>query len=462
VEEQLIEKFDVVVVGAGTGGCMTAKTVAEAGFEVGMIDLKNKDDIGEKVCGNAIGMHHFDNLGIEYPSGKEFKRKIEGGKLYSPDNKTALHIKGAGLPGFIVDRRLFGQRLLKSAVDAGLTLFNSVKALEPITQKSFVTGILARNLKTKRKFRLCSKVTVDASGVSATLRRNLLPEFGIETDMNREDFVVCYREIRELKEEVTAPNFIELYFNQNIAPRGYYWIFPEEEKRVNVGLGVGLFGEFPNPKKQLYEAVLSRSLFEKSVVLKGGGGQVPTRNPLSCMTGNGILIVGDAAYQVNPIHGGGIGPSMLGGAIAGETIIKALERGDISRESLWDYNVKYMQRYGTKQASLDVFRLFLQGLSNDDLNCGMKYRLITEEDILRAAMEGKVQLNITEKTQRILRGLRKLTFLNDLRKVVNLMKKIKAQYKNYPASPKYFEKWDIETKDIVKSVKITFKGTKGT
>ena len=41
-----MKRFDVIVVGAGTGGCVAAKTVAEAGLEVCLIDRKGKEDIG--------------------------------------------------------------------------------------------------------------------------------------------------------------------------------------------------------------------------------------------------------------------------------------------------------------------------------------------------------------------------------------------------------------------------------
>ena len=44
-----MKKFDVIVVGAGTGGCSAAKTVAEAGLRVCMIDRKSKQKIGDKV-----------------------------------------------------------------------------------------------------------------------------------------------------------------------------------------------------------------------------------------------------------------------------------------------------------------------------------------------------------------------------------------------------------------------------
>jgi digeranylgeranylglycerophospholipid reductase len=445
----LLKKFDVVVVGAGTGGCLAAKTVAEAGFNVCLIDRKRESDIGDKVCGDAIGKHHFDNLGLEYPTGKELERKIIGVKIYSPDMKTAIDVKGEDLHGYLVNRHLFGQRLLKKAIKAGATFLESTQAVEPIIKNNFVNGVSARNMETENKVLVFGQVTVDASGFSAVLQKKLPPETGVDANASREDVVICYREIREVKEQISEPDFCEIYVNQKFSPGGYFWIFPEGGTKVNVGLGVAMSKGFPNPKNQLYENVLSRPFFSGSSILSGGGGHVPTRRPINCMVGNGILIVGDAACQVNPIHGGGMGPSMMAGTIAGETIIKALETGNVGRENMWSYNVRYMQSYGAKQAGLDVFRLLLQQLNDEDINYGMRYRLITEDDLLQTSMGEDTQLNITEKTRRIFRGIGKISLLKRLRAAVRLMKKMKMLYQNYPISPEGFDEWKKKTQDLI-------------
>ena len=260
---------------------------------------------------------------------------------------------------------------------------------------------------------------------------------------------LCYREIREVKEQIAEPDLCEIYLNQKLSPGGYSWIFPESGTKVNVGLGVAMSKGFPNPKNQLYNNVLSMPFFEGSSILSGGGGHVPTRRPIDCMVGNGILIVGDAACQVNPIHGGGMGPSMMGGIIAGETITEALETRNVGQEKLWSYNVRYMQSYGAKQAGLEIFRLFLQQSSNEDMNYGMKYRLITEDDLLKTTMGEDARLNITEKTRRIFRGFGKLSLLKRLRATANLMKKTKTLYQNYPVSPEGFDEWKKTTQDLI-------------
>jgi geranylgeranyl reductase family protein len=450
VERNHLKKFDVIVVGAGTAGCMTAKTAAKAGLKVGIIDRKSKERIGEKICGDAIGKHHFDTLGLKHPSGDELESRIAGVKIYSPDMETVFQIESEELYGFIVNRLHFGQRLLRLAVNAGATLLDSTQAVEPILKDNYVVGVSARDIKTETKTQLQSKVVIDASGFLAVLRKKLPPQIGVDTEVSNEDVEACYREIRQLNGSATSPDFCEIYLDLNIAPGGYYWLFPEGKTKVNVGLGVCMRKGFPKPKNPLYSNVLSKPLFEGSSLITGGAWYVPTRRPLDCMVGNGIIMVGDSACQVNPIHGGGIGPSMMGGMLAGETVVEALEKGDVTREDLWQYNVKYLQSYGVKQAGLDIFRLFLlEGINNDEINYGMKYQLITEEDVLKTSKGEDVHLNVTETARRALKGLGKLSMLKRLRNMAKLMREIKALYRNYPDSPKDFEEWKKKTHDLI-------------
>lgn len=451
-----MEKFDVIVVGAGTAGCMTAKTLAAAGLKVCLTERKKSDAIGEKICGDAIGHHHFVELGLREPTGKEVERKIEGIRVFSPDNETVFEVKGEKLHGYLLNRRLFGQRLLKEALDEGALLLELTQALEPIIEKGFVKGVVAKNLKTNEKMKLLCQVVVDASGFSAIIRRKLPLEMGIDINVENEDVEACYREIRRLKEQIDNPNFCNIYLNQQKTPGGYAWIFPKAENTVNVGLGVSMQKNFPNPKTQLYKHFISMPLFKDSEIVNGGAWYDPTRRPLDCMVGNGVAIVGDAACQVNPIHGGGMGPSMIGGLAAGKTIIEALEKGDVSRKGLWAYNVRYMRSYGIKQAGLDVFRAFLQATSDEDLNYGMKYELITEEDLLKASQGEDVRLNITDATSRVFKGLRKLSFLMKLREAANMMKKVKAWYNVYPATPEGFEEWKKGADELFSAVKSKF------
>jgi geranylgeranyl reductase family protein len=448
-------KYDLIVVGAGTAGCLAAKTAAEAGLEVCLIERKSRKEIGEKVCGDALGEHHLKALGLNPPQHGELERRIEGVKIYSPDLETVFTVKHEDFSGYLLNRRLFGRWLLKLALDEGATLYDSTQCLEPIFEKGYVVGVSAKNVKTGEKLRFDGKTVVDASGFLAVIRRKLPKEMGIENEISNEDVEACYREIRQLKQESSEDkNYCEIYLNQKVTPGGYTWIFYKGGAKVNAGLGVCMRGKFPNPKKQFYKHILTKPLFEGSLLLHGGAWYDPTRRPLDNMVGNGVIITGDAACLVNPIHGGGIGPSMLSGYLAGKTIEEALEKGDVSQEALWAYNVRYMKDYGTKQAGLDVFRLLLLTCKDEDLNYGMKYQLLTEEDVLKAGLGEDFSLKITETAKRVFRGLRRISFLNKLRVTVNTMNKVKAHYKGYPKNPREFERWRLRTEALFKEARL--------
>jgi digeranylgeranylglycerophospholipid reductase len=444
--------YECIVVGAGTGGTTAARTLAMKGYKVLLIDRKKKETVGDKVCGDAIGKHHFDTLnaliGLRYPTKDECEANIDGIDVISPDKETVLKIKGEGVKGYMINRIKFGQRLLDATIDTGVEFLDNTSVISPIYEGDFITGVLTRSLGSGEKKEIRGQVVIDASGVTAVVRRKLRNS-KVERNVQNEDIIVCFREIRDLAQEVDDPNFCKIYLTQSIAPGGYVWVFPEGATRVNVGLGVQNVPNNPHPRQQLYESVLSDSLFEGSKVVHKGGGIVPTRRPIWSQVANGLLIVGDAACQVNPIHGGGIGPSMMGGYLAATTVDHALEKGDLSESGLWEYNVNYMKGYGAKQVGLDLFRLFLQQTPDDDLNYGMKHRLLKEEDILSASLGEDLVLNLTEKVKRLFSGIGKLRLLNRLRKISTKMKEIKGLFQDYP-SPEQFEAWKSEVENIYK------------
>jgi digeranylgeranylglycerophospholipid reductase len=452
-----LEKFDVIVIGAGTAGCLAAKTLAEACLSVGIVERKRAEEVGEKICGDALGEHHLKTLGLEKPQGGELEKRIDGIKIYSPSLETAFTIEHEDFVGYLLNRRLFGQWLLKKAVDRGAALFDSTQCLNPLVEKNFVTGVSAKDLKTGRTVDLRSKVVVDASGFMAVVRRKLPGRMGIDNEVANEDVEACYREIRQLRQEGEDTKYCEIYLNQNVTPGGYTWIFHKNGAKVNAGLGVCMKGKFPNPKTQFYKHVLAKPLFEGSLLLDGGAWYDPTRRPLDNMVGNGVAISGDAACLVNPIHGGGIGPSMLSGHLIGKTIVDALEKGEASQELLWPYNCRYMETYGTKQAGLDVFRRLLIASRDEELDYGMKYALLTEGDVLRAGLGEDFHLKMTDTVKRVFKGLKKMRFLNKLRLTVNMMKQVRDHYKSYPETVEGFPKWQVKVETLFKQAKSKLK-----
>jgi geranylgeranyl reductase family protein len=445
-----MEKYDAIVVGAGTAGCLAAKTIAEKGLKVAIVEKKPKEEIGKKICGDALGEHHLTFLGLEKPNGGELETKIDGMKIFSPDENTVFTVADKDFKGYILNRHLFGQWLLKKATDTGAQLKENMNLRSPIIEKGTVVGITAKNMKTGDVAELRSKVVVDATGYFGMVRKQLPAEIGIDRTIDNEDVEACYREIRQLKQNTENTRYCEIYLNQKASPGGYIWIFPYGGARVNVGIGAIMRKTgYPNPKEQLYKTAFNKPMFNDSVVETGGAWFDPVRRPLDNMVGNGVALVGDAASLVNPIHGGGIGPSMLSGHFAGLQIVEALSKGEPTKEALWGYNKKYIDTYGKKQGALDIFKLFLLSCSDEDLNYGMNQKLMTEDDVLKAGMGDDFKLNITETAKRVFRGIRKVGFLNKLHTTVSMMKELGAHYNTYPDTPVGFEEWQTKTISII-------------
>jgi hypothetical protein len=134
-------------------------------------------------------------------------------------------------------------------------------------------------------------------------------------------------------------------------------------------------------------------------------------------------------------------------------IAETLEKGNVAQKALWPYNRKYMESYGKKQASLDIFRMLLITSNDADLNYGMNCKLLTEDDVLKAGMGDDFHLNITETAKRVFRGLKRVRFLNKLRLTVSMMRQVKAHYDTYPDTPENFEEWRLETVKLIEQAK---------
>ncbi len=449
------KSFDVIIVGAGTGGTTAARFLAQKGIDVCLIDRKEKAKIGDKICGDAVGTDIFNFLTIKPPKDAELSCHIKGAKLYSPNREKCITINDPKQAGYIVNRLAFGQRLLNEALDAGVKKFlDNTMALELIYHDYAVTGLKVR-LKNGEKIDLSSKLVIDAGGFNSPLRKQVKNAL-VEKEIADEDVILCYREIisyLDHAQTVMDPEYITIILDQEKAPGGYIWYFPRNQFSVNLGLGV--YMNYGGKVKELYQSNVFRE-FIKSDQIKinsTGGGAVSVRRPLWSCIDNGIMFVGDTACHVNPLHGGGIDPSMRAGYFASLTAIDALEKGDYSSKLLWDYNYKIMTTFGAEFASLDLLRIALQKLSNTSLNFGLSKDLLTGTDIIQIASSGRVQLKLIDLAFKAFKGITKPKLLLDLNYLRIQMNEIFKHYKNFPKKVEDFENWKIKTIQIYDKIK---------
>jgi len=430
-------RYDLIVVGAGSGGALAAKTAAKLGLKVCLLERKKAAEVGDKVCGDAVEKKDFDALHLSLPKGEELENNIKASNLYSPDQRMVRSLSETGSAGYIINRLKFGQRLLNEARDTGLDFYDEIMVLNPLFSQKTVVGVEAKDLKTGETKQFEGKVVIDASGFHSPLRKAMKSPY-IETEIDPGDYIICYREILQVGGFDYDPHCIHIFISQQRAPGGYLWLFPESEGHVNLGVGV-----YADPKykvKEYYTRECLPMVREPIETIHQGGGVVPVRRPLWSLVESGIMFVGDAACQVNPLHGGGIGSSMRAGIYAAETAAKAIEQSDCSIDGLWAYNKRYAQDQGGDFASLDLLRIALQRFTDAELNFGLHRGLLSNQDIMDIASGRVVRPELFDLIGRAIRGIAKPDLLLNLNFINNQINRMKTLYKAYPDRPQ-FEPW---------------------
>lgn len=450
-------KYDAVVVGAGVAGLYSSLILASKGFRVALVESKPASRIGDKTCGDAIGVHHFEHIGLKPPD-SVVDHVYKGVRIYSPSERYEITVPGEGVS---VNRVKLGQWLLRQALDKGVELLDQHTVLGVTVKDNTVKSITVKKVG-GGTVELEASGFIDASGAKPALRSRLPEAWPISEKPYTTDFNIAYREVVEYDGSVNEADrdYAVIYLNTVVAPGGYWWLFPKsgDGRVVNVGLGV-IWNGLHNPRHN-YDKYLKPRFPGR--VIHAGGGIVPTRRPLPTMVWRNVGVVGDAAYTVNPVHGGGIGSSLEAADIVARHMGDALERGVVDEESMWGANIEYMKAYGAKQAGLDVLRMYMQRLSNDDFEWIMANRLVDGSSVYDMGVKGELGERIAYTVLTVLKALSRPSLLNQLRTVRSYMKKAVELYLDkYPSKPAELPGWMRSVEDFFEEYRRTIGFEKG-
>jgi digeranylgeranylglycerophospholipid reductase len=323
-------EYDVVVVGAGPAGSMTAKWATKSGARVLMIE--KRQEIGSPVrCGEGISRGWLDSVGIRLDA-KSVAWQVKGAKIVAPNGKSFyLSEKMAGNEvGLVLDRVFFDKLLAKDAVKAGSDLMLKTSAVGLIKKDGKVAGVKIKSFGETEDIK-CGCV-VGADGFESQVGRWA----GINTSLAPRDITSCFQyRLTNIDQEYDYCEFIL----GSKAPGGYIWRFPKDKDTANVGLGIQLT-KLKDPaevKKYLDKYIQGDPRLRKGRPLEMVSGAVSICAPIDKTIGNGILLVGDSARQIDPITGGGISNSCRAAKVAGEVLGKATKERDFSERSLQRY-----------------------------------------------------------------------------------------------------------------------------
>jgi digeranylgeranylglycerophospholipid reductase len=323
-------EYDIVVVGAGPAGSMTAKWAAKGGARVLMVE--KRQEIGSPVrCGEGISRSWLDSVGIKLDA-KSVAREVKGAKIVAPNGSSFyLSEKMAGNEvGIVLERVFFDKLLARDAVKAGADLMLKTSAVKLLKTGDKVTGVTIKSWGETKDIK-CGCV-VGADGYESQVGRWA----GINTNLAPRDITSCFQyRLTNINHEADYCEFVL----GSKAPGGYIWIFPKNEDTANVGIGMQLtkLKDPADVKKYLDKYIQNDPRLKKGRPLELVSGAVSICAPIDKTTGSGILLVGDAARQIDPITGGGISNSCKAAKVAGEVLARATREKDFSERSLQRY-----------------------------------------------------------------------------------------------------------------------------
>ncbi|HYC26984.1 MAG TPA: NAD(P)/FAD-dependent oxidoreductase, partial [Nitrososphaerales archaeon] len=433
-----------------------------------IVDRNTEDQPGKKTnngwtCGDATSKRSLDflaeHIGVRYGA-PELEHPVSGVYVYSPDRKSKVLFEGEG---YLFNRKLAPRRQVNDAKKYGVEFMYGATAERLTSDGSRITGVSGRK-SDGSSFTISARMVIDATGSSSTLRRFMPISSMIEKEIDPDDVVGTGRYILDFDpaKDDTAffdPAYCIIHLDQFIAPAGYAWVFPKGKAKVNIGLGVSKSGlDRRNRRFKLndnLQTLIDKYLADNPVIKNWrqpsddansgntkGNWQVPVRRHNDCMVANGFAVVGDSAWMPRPIDAGGISPSIYGGTILGKVVAEALEAGDTSEAGLWKYNVEYMNTHGYPMASFEVLRRYLQTVTNDQINYGMKH-FLSEEDVTAITERKHPEFNRARFMNPAMwfRVLGQLSLARGLRYTVEKSASLVDINLAYPETPKGFTEW---------------------
>ncbi len=409
--------YDVVIVGCGMAGAVAGLTALKKDMNVCIVEKKEREFIGRKICGEMTPKTIVEWLKSEFNLSIDCY-SLKGLEICSSSGHTSRITE----PTCMIDRWQVGQTMLKKLLDKGADVYHE-------TVKNPVLESSVRGVQTEDSA-FYSTVTIDCSGVSSVLRRKLIPEPQL--------LGLAYKENLILKEPVEM-EYALLLLDKHILPSGYMWCFPKSKNELNVGVG-GLEQTGTSLEQNLEKAIETLGIEPKIEKREFPGfGLVPLGRPLPSMVYPGLLVCGDAASHVNPLTGGGIAPAVTAGYLAAGTAAEAVENNDVSTKGMWKYNYDFARGYGKKHAVLVAARDFLVSLSDEELDYFLE-NVLTDDDLYQL-MIGKTPFQEEEILRIFLDNWRHPKLLYKMYRAFTLMRKIGNHYGQYPRGPEDFSVW---------------------
>ena len=381
--------YDVVVVGAGPSGSSCAYWLAEAGWDVVVVEKKIFPR--EKTCGDGLtprAVRQLADMGLE--DALAGSHRYTGLRAFGFGNSIEMQWpEHPHFPayGYTITRHDLDGLVATRAADAGATLLQGTEVVGVVADDTVapsplpaLTGVQVQEKGAASTHTIQARYVVVADGSNSrigrllgTSRRRDLP-LGMalrgyySSERHDDPFIESHLDIRDTE--------------GNVVP-GYGWIFPMGDGRVNVGVGL-------LSTEQRWKGVNTSTLMDTFVdyapkswglspetsLGPPTGGKLPMGLSVGPRVGHNVLVAGDAGGAINPFNGEGIAYGYETGRLAAAALGHALTGA--GPRALDEYDRELTAAYGPYYK---VARAFVHLISHPDamrvcVNIGMRSDLL--------------------------------------------------------------------------------------
>lgn len=353
-----LEKFDVVVVGAGPAGISAALTAAKGGLKVLLVE--RGDHPGSKnVMGGVLYRHTTEAVVPEFWKEAPLERPVVEQRIWVLTDDSAIKIGYMNerfgqepYNAFTVLRAKFDGWFAGKAKEAGALLINETTIEDLIFEDGAVKGVVPG----REDGPIPADVVILADGVNSILARKA----GLRTgDIRPEKVALGVKEVIFLPKEKIEDRFnlengrgatIELAGSLTKGMDGIGFLYTNKDS-ISIGIGA-LISDFAATGIRPYD-LLDEMKKHPAVrpLIQGGEAKEYSAHllpeggyrELPRLYGNGVMLVGDAAGLFNALHREGSNLATTSGVLAAQTAIEAKRRGDFSAATLSLYEKKMQE-----------------------------------------------------------------------------------------------------------------------
>lgn len=440
----VVEAADVVVVGGGTAGLQAALQLAKTGRSVVVLERRAEGKSGARWC-NGTTRWQFERAGLEPPKPPELRSHGGAAHMVSPTGSYRFTIDGTPIGD--ADMRALVDRLRHDAELAGVDLRWGVTDIEIRRVNGRPTSV--RALQGTTPLAVDARLFVDASGLDGVVRRQVPALARWCPDVGPADLCSAQQLILDIDDVDGARQFLDSYGAKPgdavtaVGIEGGYSTInitveaSLEEVSVLAGtipsLGAATAPEVIKAVRSLHPW-MGRTVF-------GGGSLIPLRRVYDRFTAPGAALVGDAACQVFPGHGSGIGFGLMAGKVLAEATAGAADPG--AEDVLWRYQAAYLREFGAILAGYDAVRRMSTKLGPE----GVEELFATgvfSPALVQPGLDQKLGLMGPRDTVNAARGLAgRPSVAKIVIPALAAMGSARAVYRTYPAAPseKAFGTW---------------------